>query len=239
MIYRGYIYEFRNVLTNEYYVGQTVRLKDRYNEHIKGNSNTRFGKAMLEYGSENFEFNVVFKLTASTKGDLKVLMNKHEKEQIIKRDSLEHGYNMTTGGEGGNSECCAWNKGLTKETDERVAKNAKAVSKAMIGNKNSVRNTTKGKIQINNGKRYKFVSEEKCQKLLATGKWVRGKMKSRLKKQKYFVLTDKIPKKYNAVSGQKFNTMNEIAQYFNLNNNTISNWVRKRWVMKFIIITNI
>ena len=95
----GYIYLITNKITNEVYVGATVRsLKTRFSDH-KAASNyksTKLYYAMQCYGTENF---TIRKLkTVKSYRDLQY----YEQKFIDKYDSINFGYNMvkSTGGFG-------------------------------------------------------------------------------------------------------------------------------------------
>ena len=93
----GYIYSFRNKINNKYYIGQTTRKPEiRYKTHLyQLYDGTVFHRAILKYGIENFEFNVIGEFP-----DEKL----NEMEEYYIRQYNSHwrdgyGYNMSYGGE--------------------------------------------------------------------------------------------------------------------------------------------
>lgn len=126
----GYIYSIINNKTKERYVGQTIDLGRRKKEHIKDlesnkHLNKKLQSAWNKYGKNNFSFEYQ-KYDLANKDELNIL----EKAFIQQYDSYYNGYNLTLGGDGGNTlgnlsfenYCliyigCRW-KGMT----EKIAK---------------------------------------------------------------------------------------------------------------------
>lgn len=52
------IYMITNKLDGKKYIGKSVRLHTRWNEHKRATSNTAISKAIRKYGVDNFEFQV-------------------------------------------------------------------------------------------------------------------------------------------------------------------------------------
>mgnify|MGYP000968085759 FL=1 len=97
----GTIYKITNIKTGKVYIGKTTRsLNDRLQGHInsadKGN-NFKLSRAIRKYGKENFIIEPID--FADTREEL----NEKEVYYISEYKSLENGYNMTIGGEGGNT----------------------------------------------------------------------------------------------------------------------------------------
>lgn len=100
------IYKFTNKITGESYIGQSVNLRRRYNDHknIK-NDGSYFHRMISHYGFSNFEYEI---LEECEKHEL----NEKEKYYISKYNTLSpHGYNLT---EGGNEQHC---NGLSSISD--------------------------------------------------------------------------------------------------------------------------
>lgn len=126
----GYIYSIINNKTKERYVGQTIDLERRKKEHFKDlesnkHLNKKLQSAWNKYGKDNFSFEYQ-KYDLANKDELNIL----EKAFIQQYDSYYNGYNLTLGGDGGNTRgnlsfenyCliyigCRW-KGMT----EKIAK---------------------------------------------------------------------------------------------------------------------
>lgn len=92
----GVIYLIRNKVNGKGYVGQTIRYRDRFKEHLRqAAKGTPFAlyHAMREHGIENFSITVVASCDA-------LLLNDLEKHYIEFYGTFAHGYNMTAGGDG-------------------------------------------------------------------------------------------------------------------------------------------
>lgn len=87
-----YIYKITNILDNKCYIGQTNNCDRRFSEHkcLKYESSPKLRNAMLKHGVDNFRFEVIG--GGENYNDL-------EKYYIKLYDSINHGYNITEGGE--------------------------------------------------------------------------------------------------------------------------------------------
>lgn len=91
------IYKITNLENNMAYIGQASNLKDRWSTHVKiglgaeASGRNKLYPAMLATGVENFTFEV---LEFCPKQDL----NEREKYYIDFYDTVNFGYNVTTGG---------------------------------------------------------------------------------------------------------------------------------------------
>ena len=96
----GYIYKFTNRINDKVYIGQTYNLQTRLNSHKSKALNTKnkFYNAVRKYGWENFELSILSTITANTKEELSVLLDKLEIEYIKQYNSYKSGYNSTLGG---------------------------------------------------------------------------------------------------------------------------------------------
>lgn len=99
------IYKAVNKVNNKIYIGKTIQsLNERKNQHYKKcewerNPNSIFYKAIRKYGKENFEWGIIEKCNSEEE------LNQREKHFIKKFKSLidENGYNISTGGTGGDN----------------------------------------------------------------------------------------------------------------------------------------
>lgn len=98
----GYIYKITNTINNKIYIGQTSKtIEERFKAHIskaKQHINRYLYDAMNHYGYENF----IIEQIEQCNNDL---LNEREMYWIKKYQSnnSQIGYNMTEGGEGGNT----------------------------------------------------------------------------------------------------------------------------------------
>lgn len=112
----GYIYKITNLLNNKIYIG-----KHKYSQYKLDENYITSGiiikQSIKKNGIENFKIELVDKADSLEELNAKEIF-------YIKQFNSMHpvGYNITSGGDG-HKGCSSWNKGLTKETDERVKYN--------------------------------------------------------------------------------------------------------------------
>lgn len=129
----GIIYMFTNKVNGMKYVGQTIRERARYRAHIN-RCESFIDRAITKYGIENFEYDVLHRCNGTRENVIGEL-NFFEKKYIKKYDCIcPNGYNMTSGGDNptllseesrkriseSHKGIVPWNKGLSKETNERL-----------------------------------------------------------------------------------------------------------------------
>lgn len=145
----GIIYQYKNKLNGKSYVGMTKNLKDRNKRHLlslKNGSTQVLYQAMRKYGVENFDLIILETCDDS-------ILCEREKFWIQKENSFVNGYNMTEGGEGGNT----YSK-LSKEKIEEISK--------LLSNKMEKNNPNKGQfIGEKNGMYGKHLSKESKKKI--------------------------------------------------------------------------
>jgi len=110
------IYKIENIINGKIYIGQSTNIPTRWARHKKEASNIHLKNSIEKHGIENFNFTILEECPYER-------LDEREIFYISKYDSYNKGYNKTTGGgQFRNRKYIApWNKGLTKETDERVA----------------------------------------------------------------------------------------------------------------------
>ena len=97
----GCIYLIRNLKNNKCYIGKTIRdaVKTRIRDHLSGKGNRIVKQAVEKYGCDAFTYEILHD------GVIPEFLDTLEKEAIEKFNTVSpHGYNLTTGGEGG-SHC--------------------------------------------------------------------------------------------------------------------------------------
>lgn len=101
---RGFIYKVSNKINNKIYIGQTIQNPmDRWYRHCqkshlsKAEENMAIKKAILKYGKNNFQFEVIETIENCTKE----LLDNREIYWISYYNSYESGYNCTKGGSSG------------------------------------------------------------------------------------------------------------------------------------------
>ena len=125
-----YIYKITNKINNKIYIGQVYNktIYDRFNRHIKEacpNSKSYIDRAIHKYGKENFICELI-----DIAENLQEL-NKKEIYWIDYYNSTNHniGYNLTLGGDGGNTYLC--------KSDIEMKKIKEKISKSNTGINNS------------------------------------------------------------------------------------------------------
>ena len=84
--YIGYIYRYS--FMGKSYIGSTNDIKKRQTEH-ETNTTNKFGRAILNIGLNNFEFEILETVTYYDRSDLYDIENNY----IIKYDSVINGFN--------------------------------------------------------------------------------------------------------------------------------------------------
>jgi group I intron endonuclease len=116
------IYRITNLINGKKYIGKTKNLKDRWKSHMDNSNNTKIKYplylAIRKYGISNFKVEAIH----STK-EYKRLSDL-EKFYIKKEHSLisEKGYNLTVGGEGGDTFTNNPNKDKIREVHKKNGK---------------------------------------------------------------------------------------------------------------------
>ena len=107
----GYIYKIVNKINNKIYIGQVYNksIYNRFNRHCveaKSNSKSYIDRAINKYGKDNFSIELVEQCYSKQELDEK------EKYWIKYYNSTNStiGYNLTYGGDGGNTYLCKSNK---------------------------------------------------------------------------------------------------------------------------------
>lgn len=110
-----YIYKITNKVNNKIYIGQVYNktIQDRFNRHIKESSEhskSYLGRAINKYGANNFICELIDTATSLQE------LNQKEIYWIKYYNFTDHniGYNLTPGGDGGNTYLCKSNEELNK-----------------------------------------------------------------------------------------------------------------------------
>ncbi len=155
------IYKVTNNINKKCYIGQTVKtLKERKRTHSWGKQ--LIHKAIKKYKKENFTWEIVDDTCQSYDELLEM-----ECHYIIQYHSYckEWGYNLTHGGEGSLGRECKketrkmisnsnkgkvpWNKGLTKETDDRIKKQSETQQGYKHSKETRKKQSEKAKVRSN------------------------------------------------------------------------------------------
>lgn len=127
------IYLIRNKVNNKCYVGQTIRLKTRMQDHYSTAISSKcenqrkrmlLYKAIEKYGVDNFEYSILFSEDTKEFNKIKSKLDDLEKKYIVEYNSyVPTGYNQTKGGDAG-----VLGLKMTDEQKELISKNARTQS---------------------------------------------------------------------------------------------------------------
>ena len=126
-----YIYKITNKLNNKIYIGQVYNktIIDRFNRHIKdasSQSRSYIDRSIYKYGHDNFVCELIDTATSLQE------LNEKEKYWIKYYNSTNRniGYNLTPGGDGGNTYLC--------KTEKEMLEIKHKISIANSGSKNGM-----------------------------------------------------------------------------------------------------
>lgn len=112
------IYQITNKLTNDFYIGKTKNPEARFYKHKYDATNNKsqayIHRAMRKYGVDNFTFSVLEQVES-----LDVLSER----EIYWIDNLKPKYNMTKGGDGGDTSNSPNYRDAIKKRDQSGPKN--------------------------------------------------------------------------------------------------------------------
>lgn len=152
-----YIYKITNLLNNKLYIGKTTKtIKQRFKKHImdafsqKHPRNTKICNALRKYGVENFKIEEVCK--CETKEEL----NEREIYYIKYYNTIDDGYNISKGGDGG------WTSYHTNKAQKELMKWRKGKTYEEIYGKDKAEKIKK---LISDGEKGKFVSDDTKEKI--------------------------------------------------------------------------
>lgn len=88
------IYKITNLINKKVYIGQSIHIERRWQEHCQPSSRSLIGKAIQKYGKEHFTFQILEECTEEQLDDL-------EEKYISKCNSVvPNGYNIETASKG-------------------------------------------------------------------------------------------------------------------------------------------
>lgn len=127
MKYVGYVYRIYCNVSSKSYIGITTqdpkrRWDQHKNEALLDKENNHFHKAILKYGWEEFEKEILIMLEADSKEILLDSLKTLESFYIDKFDSYNSGYNSTLGGDGIIGDVCCKGVLVFNELGEQIDK---------------------------------------------------------------------------------------------------------------------
>lgn len=154
------IYKITNKLNNKCYIGQSIHIQKRFEEHIKSELNLPLYKAFKKYGIDNFLFEVVEECKKEELNDKEVYYIKFFHSCID-----EWGYNLTYGGDGNSA-------GVSNITRKKISESRKGIKNPMFGKPLSKKSLAKRSITYKNT--LKNMTKEQKQK------WIENNRKGHL-----------------------------------------------------------
>lgn len=151
------IYKATNLINGKCYVGQTTRSLDkRIKEHSITTNKKPFQRALKKYGIENFIWEMLCEC------EDKLILNLRETMKIIVEHShvSEGGYNLTWGGDGGNTWESNQHKEETSLKLSKIRKGKKHTTEAKRKNSESHKGKTSGML----GKHHSQKTRDKISK---------------------------------------------------------------------------
>jgi group I intron endonuclease len=169
-----YIYFILNKINNKIYVGKTINPEKRFKRHCY--SKQFIGLAIKKYKSQNFEyFLIADTLDENECNDIEKFYIKH-----WKTTKKQYGYNIASGGEGGNlleglSEQkkkkrnekirkANLGKKASNETKKKQSKAHKGQNNSMFGKKHTIESIKKNSESQLNEKHWRFISFNQSEK---------------------------------------------------------------------------
>ena len=126
------IYVWTNILNGKRYVGQAINLYRRIKSHLerfeKNKEHKKLYYAMNEVGIENFKVSVIKIIDTPDKS----ILDKEEIFYIKAFNCIEFGYNMTTGGDGGEFGCFCCDEVREKQRQLSIERRNKQKEEGMF-----------------------------------------------------------------------------------------------------------
>lgn len=103
-VHEGIVYSYTNIINGKKYIGETIHEDKRKYMHLYSatvnfkNFKSKFYNAIRKYGYDNFIYEVLFRFESIDKAILKDIIRCKEIEIIDHYDTVNSGYNLTTGG---------------------------------------------------------------------------------------------------------------------------------------------
>ena len=115
------IYKYQNKKNGKVYIGQSINIERRYNQHLYDATKrdpfscSGIDIAMHYEGVENFTFEIIEECPVEK-------LDEREKYYIQLYDSMNHGFNLTAGGDGNFQACQNYWKSHPEKMKQHIAK---------------------------------------------------------------------------------------------------------------------
>lgn len=240
------IYIIKCNANNKVYIGQSINLRRRLNEHKSNlkrgvHSNNHLQSAFNKYGEKEFTFDTLEVVQEKNYNKEKLDLLEIEYISKFESNNRKKGFNIENGGnsigkigqetkkkisvalKGNHNNANAWlGKHHSEETKKIFSEQRKGKTSLLKGKKQTKEHIKKrtdcqyGKIWVNNGVDSKFVTKDKAEELLSLG-YVYGRpFQKRIK-----------GKKYNYNGG--FYTIPQISEMCHIDKHILSERIRNGW----------
>jgi group I intron endonuclease len=88
------IYQVTNKLNNKIYIGQSIDIERRWNQHMYGKGSVVLRNAIKKYGLDNFEFKILEEIDFTTKNEVINLLTELEQKWFDIKEPYINGYNI-------------------------------------------------------------------------------------------------------------------------------------------------
>lgn len=130
----GIIYKYTSP-SGKVYIGQTMNEQQRRGSFLNPNrpySGPKINKAREKYGVDNFEYEIIFKVSSMIKEEVVQILNQKEQQYIKMFDSYYNGYNSTPGGDNVYQFTEETRQKLSQKTTEYYKTHESVVSRAVL-----------------------------------------------------------------------------------------------------------
>ena len=94
------IYKISNILNGKSYIGQSINLYRRLNEHLKSKSKSKIDTSIQKYGIDKFIFEVIYIIDNNIPtNEIEKTLNEKEYYYVVMYDTYRNGYNCTNNGQ--------------------------------------------------------------------------------------------------------------------------------------------
>lgn len=90
------IYQITNKINNKIYIGQSIDIERRWNQHMYGKGSVVLMNAINKYGLDNFEFKILETIEFTTKNEVINLLTEMEQKWFDIKTPYINGYNINT-----------------------------------------------------------------------------------------------------------------------------------------------
>jgi group I intron endonuclease len=90
------IYQITNKINNKIYIGQSIDIERRWNQHMYGKGSVVLMNAITKYGLDNFEFKILETIEFTTKNEVINLLTEMEQKWFDIKTPYINGYNINT-----------------------------------------------------------------------------------------------------------------------------------------------